>query len=106
MDHNLKSFGLSSAQFSCVAEILTKHLPHCQTWIFGSRATGKHKNTSDLDICILGPDPLDFRLLSDLKDSFISSPLPFRVDIVDHQSLSGELKEIIDREKRIFNPNS
>lgn len=50
---------------------------------FGSRVQGNAKPFSDLDLAVMGEEPLDFRQLVAMKDAFAESNLPFRVDMVD-----------------------
>ncbi len=56
-----------------VQDILNKHLKDCQIWGFGSRATGKARKTSDLDLYIKGkskmPDYWEVPLLDDFSES-------------------------------------
>lgn len=59
-----------------------------KVWIFGSRATGRARPFSDLDLLISLPEKLDWRVRSDLADAFEASKLPFRVDVVDAVNLS------------------
>lgn len=81
-----------------VKEILRKYVPNLETRVFGSRATGKADETSDLDLVILAPHKLPFRTLSDLKYAFEESDLPFRVDVLDWRRISGEFREQIQKE--------
>ena len=62
-----------------------------QAWVFGSRATGRARPYSDLDILISSPTPLDWRARADLQDAFEASNLPFRVDVVEESRLAPAL---------------
>ena len=46
-----------------------------KAWVFGSRATGRARPYSDLDILISCPKPLDWRARADLQDAFEASIL-------------------------------
>ncbi len=59
-----------------------------QAWVFGSRATGRARPFSDLDILVSAPQPLDWRARADLADAFEASILPFRVDVVEESRLA------------------
>ena len=59
-----------------------------KAWVFGSRATGRARPYSDLDILISSPTPLDWRARADLQDAFEASNLPFRVDVVEESRLA------------------
>ena len=62
-----------------------------KAWVFGSRATGRARPYSDLDILIPSPVPLDWRARADLQDAFEASNLPFRVDVVEEARLAPTL---------------
>jgi uncharacterized protein len=62
-----------------------------KAWVFGSRATGRARPYSDLDILISSPAPLDWRARADLRDAFEASNLPFRVDVVEEARLAPSL---------------
>jgi predicted nucleotidyltransferase len=62
-----------------------------KVWVFGSRATGRARPYSDLDILISSPTPLDWRARADLQDAFEASNLPFRVDVVEEARLAPDL---------------
>lgn len=63
-------------------------------YVFGSRATGKHRRLSDLDLCY--KDPIPFRVISQIAAAFEESDLPFTVDLVDWNTCSDEFRERIE----------
>jgi len=91
---------LPDEQSRMVDAILTRTLPKAATtWIFGSRATGKVRRASDLDLAIDAGRPLTRQELLTLGEAFESSDLPFKVDLVDYSSVGTEFRAIIDRTK-------
>jgi len=46
---------LDGTELAIVKAILARHVPDAVVWVFGSRATGKAKKYSDLDLCIKEP---------------------------------------------------
>lgn len=74
--------------------ILGAHVPGVRAVAFGSRATGKARRWSDLDLMLLAGEPLPRRTLDDLKEAFIESDLPIRVDVVDGARVDDEFREI------------
>lgn len=79
-----------------VRRILQLHIPGRTVRAFGSRVQGTAKPFSDLDLAIMGDVPLDFRQLAALKNAFIDSNLPFRVDVVDWATTSVAFRGIIE----------
>jgi type I restriction enzyme, S subunit len=89
---------LSEAEIATVNQILARHLGDMDCRIFGSRAKGTAKKYSDLDIAVVGSEPIPLLTLSNLEESFSESDLPFKVDIVDWQRITNEFQEKIKTE--------
>ena len=63
---------------------------------FGSRANWTAKQSSDLDLAMDGFGmKLDKKIKSNLEDAFEESDLPYKVDVVDLNSVSESFKEAI-----------
>lgn len=80
-----------------ILQILKHHLPqNAKVWVFGSRATNHAKPFSDLDLAIdLNGKTLSLQLLANLAFDFEESYLPYKVDIVDWNSISATFQERI-----------
>ena len=78
-----------------VREILEHHVPGCEVRAFGSRVTGRTKPWSDLDLAIVGPEPMGLRKRGRLIEAFQESTLPFRVDVLDWHEASPTFQAII-----------
>ena len=86
-----------------VQDILRAHLPAgFKTWVFGSRATWTTKDSSDLDLAVAGPTPLDYRIMGGLEIAFEESDLPYTVDVVDLNVVSPSFKEIVENQRMPF----
>jgi predicted nucleotidyltransferase len=96
-----KKLELSIENLAIVCAILKKNLPQdARVWAFGSRVKNKARPFSDLDLVInLKDKPLPYDLLTILLDEFEESDLPFKVDIVDWNTIDGVFKGIIDRDR-------
>jgi predicted nucleotidyltransferase len=66
-----------------VRAILRRHVPDREVVAFGSRATWTAKEFSDLDLAVMGDEPVPHRVLGAMADHFDESDLPFKVDIVE-----------------------
>jgi predicted nucleotidyltransferase len=83
-----------------VRDILRTHLPEsAQIWVFGSRATGRARRYSDLDIAIDAGQRLTLDESAILAEAFGDSDLPYRVDIVDWQEIDAHFRHLIDAER-------
>lgn len=69
--------------------ILTEHLPEAvEVYVFGSRAGGRPRRVSDLDILLDAKRPISPEVILDLKEAFDESDLPWKVDLIDRQAIS------------------
>jgi uncharacterized protein len=79
---------LSLAQIQITKDILALHAPGKRVCVYGSRAQGTARATSDLDLLILGEDALTPESRAELRLAFSESNLPFFVDIVEQVRIS------------------
>ena len=86
---------LSPEHFQITKDILAQHLPSRQVCIFGSRAQGTARPTSDLDVLILGTKALHPSHRAELKLAFSESNLPFFVDLVEQARITPAFFEKI-----------
>jgi uncharacterized protein len=73
-----------------------------KVFMFGSRATQKFKNYSDVDVGILGKKPLGklyYKIINLIEESVI----PYKVDIVDFALVDEQFKNIALQEIEIWN---
>ena len=81
-------------------------MPDREVWAFGSRATRTAKDHSDLDLAVIGDEPLAFGVLADLHDDFSESDLPYRVDVVDWAKVSQSFRKIIRKAQAVMKKGS
>lgn len=94
---------LTSAEAQEVRAILKRRLPvEVGVYVFGSRAGGRVRRMSDLDLLLDGSAPLGVRLLQDLAEDFEESDLPWKVDLVDRNAIGPEFARIVDATKVPF----
>ena len=67
-------------QKKMIHSLLDTYLPHTQAWVYGSRAEGTARPHSDLDMVVF-TKPEQNPQVSQLRDAFEESNLPFRVDL-------------------------
>ena len=79
-----------------VLDILRAHLPHsAKAWVFGSRATGRARRYSDLDLAIDAGRRLTLDEIAGLAEAFSDSDLPYRVDLVDWHDIDERWRQTI-----------
>lgn len=93
---------LAAAHLETVKQILAHHVPEYDVWLFGSRATGKAKQHSDLDLVLVTRKPLPTLQMANLRTAFEESDLPIRVDLVDWSLISPEFREVIQKQYAVI----
>lgn len=93
-----RPIALSSAQLSLVRQLLDSVLPGATVAVFGSRATGRARPHSDLDLLLIEPPRLSWAQRADLRDAFEASHLPFTVDLVEAAGLSSGMAQRVWQE--------
>jgi len=73
---------------SILSDILKEHTS-ARVFVFGSRARGDARLSSDLDLCIDNVDPLPLEMFPLLREAFEQSNLPYTVDIVERRNMSS-----------------
>ena len=76
--------------FALCQRILYQHLDTSQygVFLFGSRARGTARRNSDIDIGIIGKQPLPWLLIEDIQEIMEESDLLYEVDLVDFSQLN------------------
>lgn len=85
-----------------IIAILRRHAPQCEAWAFGSRVRGKAEQHADLDVVLVGPEPLPWEDLEALKEGFAESDLPVIVDVHDWQAIPEDSQRRISEEHEVL----
>lgn len=92
-------YGLSIEHVKTLLKILFAHRDGvAQVKIFGSRARGDCKPTSDVDLAIKFSRPIQAQLAA----AFDKSTLPYTVDIVDLQTAGEKILQSIERDGKLL----
>lgn len=80
-----------------VRAILSRVVPNYEVWAYGSRVTGEAHDASDLDLVLY--DPIEperpCSALHDLRETFVESDLPIRVDVMDWARIPESFRQEI-----------
>jgi len=95
------TFGLSLNDWNTLKSILIDPLKNedSKVWIFGSRATGRFRKFSDIDVLFETSKPLPVAFLSQIKEKLEESNLPIKVDIVETIHLAESYAEQILKDR-------
>lgn len=86
---------LDQTQLKTVQRILRAYVPNWRVVAFGSRVQGRARPFSDLDLVLIGDDPIDPEVMSELRLHFAESDLTIRVDLLEWQRLSPSFRRVI-----------
>ena len=87
MSVQLKPEELDEVRTYCRAVV-----PDARVLVYGSRARGTAKNTSDLDLALDAGAPVPADKVLQLQNLFACSYLPFRVDVVDLNTVTDDFR--------------
>ena len=87
---------VSESELAIVRGIPERVVPGRKVWAFRSRVTGRAKRFSDLDLMIVGEEPLPLGGMAELADAFSESDLPWKVDVVEWASTSERFRGIVE----------
>lgn len=92
-------FGLEDRYLDFIKKTLKKYISdkNAKFYIFGSRANGKYKEYSDVDIAI-DSDDLTAEIKLKIEAEFQNSIFPYEVDIVDLNNIKEIFKNLIKNE--------
>ncbi len=86
-------------EWETVRRILQRLVPDREVWAFGSRVDGRAWAFSDLDLAIVGDAPLPAARRAELREAFVESDLPWKVDLVDLASASDAFRRIVQNRR-------
>lgn len=76
--------------------------PDVKIYLFGSRARGTDDKGSDIDILIESNKKLELVDIGEIRDVVNSTHIPYKIDIVDINRVSTEMKEVIMKERVLW----
>ena len=93
MDIDINPFHLD-----ILASILTQQVPDCEVRAFGSRVKGTAHKYSDLDLVVVGKEPLGLSRYSKLTTALEESSLPINVDVLDWHAIPESFRKGIEKQ--------
>ena len=93
------SLDLPEEYLEQIRNLLCTHVPQAEVWAYGSRVGGGGHEASDLDLVLRNPANLSAEApgLCELKEAFIESDLPIRVDVMDWARIPEAFHREIER---------
>ena len=94
-----------SEQFiSELKQLVLEHLDGIavKVYLYGSRAKGNARSTSDIDIALLPKTSLPTGCMSRLNEKIERSHIPYHVDIVNLNNTSESFKQAVSKEGKLW----
>ncbi len=79
-----------------ILSILDQYINYKKIIVFGSRITERFHCSSDIDLAIVGDQPIDSSIFGLVLMELSDSDLPYKVDIVDMCVVNADFKNIIN----------
>jgi type I restriction enzyme S subunit len=95
---------LKPAHLKKVKKILSGNVPEYGVMVYGSRATGKAKPYSYLDLAIMTDKPMPVPRLEKLAAAFTEAHFPFRVETIDWAGTGKDFRKEIQRTAVVLQP--
>ena len=92
-----RAIDITVKQRKIVTDLLERHLPDTAAWIYGSRVKWTARPQSDLDMVVFATPEQNGRV-SDLREAFEESNLPFRVDLFVWDAVPEQFRKQIKSE--------
>jgi predicted nucleotidyltransferase len=94
---------LTPAQIELIVGIVRTYTD-AEILLFGSRATGRARRYSDVDLCLRLPEKLPFRALAMIRGDLEESNLPYIVDVADYHRMTAAFQRAVDRDGIVLSP--
>ncbi len=94
----MHSSGLSEIEVEKIRQVFSKYNEIESVILYGSRATGKFEQSSDIDLTILGNN-IDSNILSEVEFELDDLLLPYKIDINLFHRINNT--ELVDHIKRV-----
>lgn len=84
VDEATRSIDLPAEHRAQVLDIIRRRLPEARVWVYGSRAKGRARRYSDLDLMLDDHGrPISASVMGNLDEDFDESDLPIIVELHD-----------------------
>ena len=93
--------GVDASHRKILLALINHYIPNTTVWIYGSRANGTARLSSDLDM-IAFAKPGQALQVSALKEAFEDSNLPFRVDLFVWDEVPDTFRNTIEEGHQVL----
>lgn len=94
--------GIKTKYKEKIIALISALVPDAKIYLFGSRACGDWRHSSDVDVCIDTGEQLEISTVGELKDIFTMATIPHTIDVVDFNFVSPAMKKMILKERIVW----
>lgn len=94
----MPALDLTDDHRALLRRLIEATVPGARVAVFGSRATGRARPFSDVDLLVVEPTRLTWQQRTALLDALEASTLPFRVDVVEAGAVPADMLRRIQAE--------
>ena len=98
--------GVTDKEQRIIEDILDAYADSYAFYYYGSRVKGNFEKTSDLDVLIKGQKEMPLFILSELKEKFDASYLPYIVNFSDYHNITPDFYEHINQDLVNYKANA
>lgn len=96
-------FGLTESEINWMLSTIVEPLKeqNAKVYIFGSRANGKFKKFSDVDLCYIenSEQPISSKVIFEIVTAAQNSNFSYKIDLVNYSELAESYKVNVNAEK-------
>lgn len=94
--------GLDEKTKNKIVGIISVLIPEAKIYLFGSRARGSYKKSSDIDIALDAGKPLENVDVDEVKSMLNESNIRHLIDVLDFHSVNASMQESIVQERVVW----
>lgn len=96
------SFPVDEKNKTKIIALVSVIVPQAKIYLYGSRARGTNSEWSDIDIALDAGEPIYRLNMAEVRDILEASNIPYKVDVIDLNSVSESLRHAIERDKVLW----
>ena len=94
--------GIEELSKQKIIALINAVIPEASIYLFGSRARGSYQKSSDIDIALEDKKPISSFITGELMDIMAASNIKYKIQIVDINSVSEEMRENILKDRVLW----
>lgn len=81
-----------------IITIISRYLPTCTIYLYGSRARNTQQQGSDVDIALDNGSPIAWTIIAKIRADFEETTVPLTIDLVDVHATDAAFLAVITKD--------